>query len=153
MGNIFNEDFRDFLLALRQNDVRYVLVGGYSVILHGYSRTTGDLDIWVEKTRENYAQLVLAFHDFGMPTFDMTAENFLNRPEFDVFTFGRSPVAIDIITKLKGVNFAEAYAQATDAEVEGITVRLIHYQHLLQAKRAAGRPRDQNDLDNLMNRK
>ena len=44
MGNLFNEDFRDFLAALRRHQVRYVLVGGYSVILHGYSRTTGDLD-------------------------------------------------------------------------------------------------------------
>ena len=127
MGNIFNEDFRDFLAALHRQEVRYVLVGGYSVILHGYSRTTGDLDIWVEQTADNYALLVRAFQDFGMPTFDMTPENFLNRPEFDVFTFGRSPVAIDIITTLKGLNFAEAHAQAADTQVEGLTVRLIHY--------------------------
>ena len=152
MGNLFNEDFRDFLAALRQNRVRYVLVGGYSVILHGYSRTTDGLDIWVDKTAANYAQLVRAFHEFGMPIFDMTAQNFLHNPQFDVFTFGRPPVAIDIITTLKGVEFAEAFAQATDTEVEGLTIKLIHYQHLLQAKRAAGRPRDQNDLDNLPNR-
>jgi hypothetical protein len=93
--------------------------------------------------------LVSAFRDFGTPTFDMTAENFLQRPDFDVFTFGRSPVAIDIITKLKGLEFADAFTQATDAEVEGLTVRLIHYEHLLQAKLAAGRPRDHNDLENL----
>ena len=67
----------------------------------------------------------------------------------DVFTFGRPPVAIDIITELKGLSFEEAYAAAADTEVDGLTVRLIHYQHLLQAKRAAGRPRDQNDLENL----
>ena len=116
---MFNVDFRDFLEALRQQQVRYVLVGGYSVILHGYSRTTGDLDIWVEKTAANYEQLARAFQQFGMPTFDMTADNFLFRPEFDVFTFGRPPVAIDIITTLKGLDFAEAYAQAADVEVEG----------------------------------
>jgi hypothetical protein len=149
MGNVFNEDFRDFLVALHQQQVRYVLVGGYSVILHGYPRTTGDLDIWVEKTADNYARLVRAFAVFGMPTFDMTTDNFLHHPHFDVFTFGRSPVAIDIITQLKGLDFADAHAQATDAEVEGLTVRLIHYRHLVQAKRAAGRPRDLNDLDNL----
>ena len=79
----------------------------------------------------------------------MTAQNFLHNPQFDVFTFGRPPVAIDIITTLKGLEFAEAFAQATNTE--GLTIRLIHYQHLLQAKRAAGRPRDQNDLDNLPN--
>ena len=152
MDNIFNQDFRDFLAALRRHEVRYVLVGGYSVILHGYSRTTGDLDVWVEKTPANYELLVRAFYDFGVPVFDMTAANFLHHPEWDVFTFGRPPVAIDIITKLKGLEFAEAFAQATDAVVDGLTVRLIQYQHLLQAKRAAGRPRDQNDLDNLLNR-
>ena len=43
MGNIFNEDFQDFIKALNQTEVEYLLVGGYSVILHGYARTTGDL--------------------------------------------------------------------------------------------------------------
>jgi hypothetical protein len=47
MGNIFNQDFRDFISALNQEEVNYLLVGGYSVILHGYSRTTGDMDLWV----------------------------------------------------------------------------------------------------------
>ncbi len=32
MGNIFNEDFRDFISALNENGVKYILVGGYSVI-------------------------------------------------------------------------------------------------------------------------
>ncbi|OGX89510.1 nucleotidyltransferase [Hymenobacter coccineus] len=149
MGNLFNADFQDFLRALRLFEVRYVLVGGYSVILHGYSRTTGDLDLWVEKTIDNYERLVKAFAAFGMPVFDMTAHNFLDNPAMDVFTFGRPPVAIDIITQLKGVVFAEAYAAATDNEVDGLTIRLIQYHHLIQAKIAAGRPRDQNDLDNL----
>lgn len=54
MGNIFNEDFRDFLKALNNNQVRYILVGGFSVILHGYARTTGDMDIWVDRSADNY---------------------------------------------------------------------------------------------------
>jgi predicted nucleotidyltransferase len=151
MANIFNADFRDFLEALHQWQVHYILVGGYSVILHGYSRTTGDMDIWVEKTRTNYDRLANAFYEFGMPTFDMTPENFLDNPNFDVFTFGRQPVAIDIITAIKGLDFSIAYEQAKDIEVEGLTIRLIRYNDLLTAKRAAGRPRDLNDLDNLTN--
>lgn len=149
MANLFNQDFQDFLRAFHSQQVRYVLVGGYSVILHGYSRTTGDLDLWVEKSAENYTRLEKAFQEFGMPVFDMTAANFLHNPAFDVFTFGRPPVAIDIITNLKGLVFTSAYAAANEVVVDDITVRLIEYSHLLQAKRAAGRPRDQNDLDNL----
>ena len=78
MGNIFNEDFRDFISALNNNEVEYILVGGYSVILHGYSRTTGDMDIWVKKTKENYLKLLAAFNQFKMPVFDMTEKKFLN---------------------------------------------------------------------------
>lgn len=44
MGNLFQQDFRDFLAALSQQEVRYMLVGGFAVILHGYARTTGDMD-------------------------------------------------------------------------------------------------------------
>ena len=48
--NIFNPDFQDFIAALNLSEVAYILVGGYSVILHGYARTTGDMDIWVQPT-------------------------------------------------------------------------------------------------------
>ena len=61
MGNIFNSDFREFLTSLNKNDVRYVLVGGYSVILYGYSRTTGDMDLWVERTADNYKRIAQNF--------------------------------------------------------------------------------------------
>ena len=67
VGNIFQNDFRDFLTALHDQNVRYLLVSGYSVILHGYSRTTGDMDIWVERSSENYLLIKKAFHQFGMP--------------------------------------------------------------------------------------
>ena len=100
MGNIFNSDFRDFIAALNNNQVRYILVGGYSVILHGYSRTTGDMDLWVERTKENYLKIKDAFEEFGMPVFDMTEENFLHHPNCDVFTFGIPPVAIDLMIGL-----------------------------------------------------
>lgn len=149
MADIFNPDFQDFLRALRRWQVEYILVGGYSVILHGYFRTTGDLDIWVNRTAENYRKLTRAFFEFGMPVFDMTEVNFLENPAFDVFTFGRPPVSIDIITSLKGLSFSESYDRANDTQVEGLTVRLIDFEDLLAAKRAAGRPRDLNDLENL----
>jgi hypothetical protein len=151
MANIFNDDFQDFLRALNESGAEYILVGGYSVILHGYSRTTGDMDIWVRKSRENYQKLEVAFRKFGMPLFDMTEKNFLENPELDVFSFGRVPVSIDIITKLKGLDFDEAYQNASDHIVENLPIRLIHYKDLIAAKKAAGRPRDINDIENLEN--
>jgi predicted acyl esterase len=55
--NIFNDDFRDFIQCLNKHQVEYVLVGGYAVIIRGYSRSTGDMDIWVNKTEANDATL------------------------------------------------------------------------------------------------
>ena len=149
MGNIFNQDFQDFIKALEQNKVKYVLVGGYSVILHGYSRTTGDLDIWVEKTKENFQLLTNAFHSFGMSMFDMTENNFLHNPNFDVFTFGRPPVSIDIITQLKGCVFENVYQNSSIVEVDNLLVRLIHINDLLHAKKSANRPKDNDDIQHL----
>ncbi len=101
MANIFNDDFRDFIASLNTNKVEYVLVGGYSVILHGYNRTTGDMDVWVNKSEENYNRLTMAFADFWMPMFEMTKDAFLNDHAMDVFTFGRQPSSLNIMTGLK----------------------------------------------------
>jgi hypothetical protein len=149
MGHLLNEDFRDFITALNNNEVEYILVGGYAVILHGHARVTGDLDIWVNQTAGNYKKLVAAFNEFKMPLFGMTEENFLNKKDFDVFSFGRSPVAIDIMTALHDFHFDECFAMASWFEDEGLRVRVIHINQLKEAKRMAGRPKDLNDLGHL----
>ncbi|TKC09250.1 DUF6036 family nucleotidyltransferase [Pedobacter frigoris] len=149
MGNIFNDDFRDFLKALNNQNVRYMLVGGFSVILHGYSRTTGDMDIWVERTSENYLSLKNAFEEFGMPVFDMTEKNFLSHPAWDVFTFGRPPVAIDIMVKVKGLDFDQSYQNSVVFEDDNLFIRTIHKDGLIAAKKSAGRNKDLDDLENI----
>ncbi|MEI6509190.1 MAG: nucleotidyltransferase [Bacteroidota bacterium] len=148
MGNIFNEDFQDFIKAFNEAKVDYILVGGYSVILHGHNRSTGDMDIWVRKSEENFHKINVAFSIFKMPMFDMTLEKFMSTVN-DVFTFGRSPVAIDIITELKGLSFTEAFSNATLVQVENIEVRLIHLNDLINAKKASARPRDIDDINHL----
>jgi hypothetical protein len=149
MGNIFNNDFRDFISALNDQEVKYILVGGYSVILHGYSRTTGDMDIWVERSIENYTKIKKAFQQFGMPVFDMTLENFLSHPNWDVFTFGTPPVAIDLMVQLKGLDFERSFENAIVFEDDELKIRTIHKNDLIIAKQSANRPKDQDDLLNL----
>lgn len=150
MGNIFNADFRDFLQSLNDQDVHYMLVGGFSVILHGYPRTTGDMDIWVERTPENYLKLKKAFLQFGMPVFDMTEDNFLHHAVWDVFTFGTPPVAIDIMVKIKGFDFSDVYNRSLLFVEDGLQIRTIHKNDLIQAKKSAGRARDEDDIANLI---
>ena len=149
MQNIFNPDFQDFIKALNKTGVKYLLVGGYAVILHGYNRTTGDLDIWVERSMENYNRLQKAFELFKMPMFDMALKNFLENSELDVFTFGRPPVSIDIMLDVKGLEFDEAYSKGELKEIEGMQVRLISLPELLRAKIKSGRNKDLDDYEKL----
>jgi len=153
MGNIFNDDFIDFLKQFNQHSVDYLLVGGYSVILHGYSRTTGDMDILVNRTPENYQKICQAFAAFGMPMFDLTEGNFLRNEEYDVFTFGRQPVAIDIMIKIKGATFKELYKDANVFITDGVPIKVIRLDDLLRIKKESGRHKDLDDIENLTKNK
>ncbi|MDR3681904.1 MAG: nucleotidyltransferase [Flavipsychrobacter sp.] len=148
MGDLFNDDFRDFINALNNQQVEYILVGGLAVALHGYRRPTGDMDIWVNKTKDNYLKLVKAFSEFGLSIFDMTEERFLG-DVVDVFTFGRSPVSIDIMAKLKGLEFEDVFQKAQFFNEDGINIRFIHLNGLIDAKKAAGRYKDLDDIEKL----
>lgn len=147
--DIFNPDFRDFINCLNKHHVQYMLVGGYAVILRGYSRSTGDMDIWVNKTAENFNLLTKAIKEFGLPVAAVPEHQFFS-DQYDVFSFGRPPYAIEILTALKGISlFEEAYQSSTNETVDDVTVRVIHLKHLIASKEAANRHKDKNDIENL----
>ena len=148
-NNIFNNDFQEFISKLNEEQVKYLLVGGYSVILHGYSRSTGDMDIWVEATEENYLKLSQAFGKFGMPVFDMVLTKFLDTERYDVFSFGIEPMRIEILTAVKGLDFQKAFEQGSWFEFDDFRVRSLNLSDLKKAKQAAGRLRDKVDLEQL----
>ncbi|MBP8115248.1 MAG: hypothetical protein KAY50_07825 [Chitinophagaceae bacterium] len=152
MADYFNDDFRDFLTALNKQEVEYILVGGMAVILNGYVRTTGDMDVWVNKTKENYKKVVKSFHQFGMPVFDMTEEKFLS-DEFDVWMFGVSPLKIELMTTVKGLQFDEAHKISQLHDDSGLLVRYLHLNSLIEAKKAAGRYKDLDDIHQLQRKK
>ena len=124
-------------------------MGGYAVIYYGYYRTTWDIDIWLNRTEDNYIKLEKAFGIFGMSFFEMTKEKFLNQTNYDVFTFGRPPVWIDLLTDLKGVEFKDVFANSTLTEFDGVNVRMIDIRDLKQAKQATNRAKDNDDLEHL----
>lgn len=108
------------------------------------------MDLWVERSEGNYLKMKNAFQDFGMPLFDMTKENFMSHPVWDVFTFGIPPVAIDIIIKLEGFRFQEVYERSIIFYDDNLEIRVIHKNDLIAAKQKAERSKDLNDLENLL---
>jgi len=79
----------------------------------------------------------------------MTEENFLNHAVWDVFSFGTPPICIDILVKIKGLEFEECFASSQIFKDDGLSVRTINYNHLLHAKKIANRPKDIDDINNL----
>ncbi len=128
-----------------------MLVGGYAVIFHGYNRTTGDLDIWVKADSENYKRLQKAFSIFGMSLFDMTEERFLKTGNYDVFTFGRPPVCIEILTAVNGLEFETAFTNSKVQLFDGVPVRMIDIRDLIITKKSVNRSKDKDDLEHLGN--
>gem|GEM_PF-875049 len=103
-------DFKDFIQLLNAEKVEYLVGGGYAVTWHGYPRYTGDLDIWIHATPENAARMVCVLERFGAGGTGITAEDFLD-DRFEVFKMGREPIRIDMMTRMKGLEFPPAFAQ------------------------------------------
>jgi len=149
MADLFNQDFQDFIEALNKTGVEYILVGGYAVVLHGYIRSTADLDVWVDKTEINYQKLKKAFNLFGAPIFPK--KEFLGN-QFDVWGIGLEPNRIEVLNNVKGVDFFEAFPLCKTFTQNHVEVKYIHLTHLIQAKQAAGRFKDKDDIEQLKKR-
>jgi len=148
MGTIeLPPDLSEFLRLLSSHGVEYLLVGGYAVGLHGYPRTTGDMDVWVNPTPENASKLVNALVDFGYAASNLSPAPFTNPAK--IVRLGVPPVCIDLIMSISGADFASSYARRKLDDSAGVPVSLISLDDLKANKRAAGRPKDIDDLNYL----
>ena len=144
---LLTDDFREFLKSLNANHVEYLLVGGYAVGLHGYPRATIDLDVWVRAERANARRVISALRAFGFETTALN-ENLFIKSE-SLVRFGVPPFRIEIMTAIDGVQFDRCHRRAVTFDIEGMPVPVISLADLKINKRAAGRHKDLNDLENL----
>jgi hypothetical protein len=140
-------DFKEFLKSLVDHRVEYLLVGGYAVAYHGYPRTTADMDIWIAVDQKNANNLVAALKAFGFDTVELSPELFLE--EGHIVRMGVQPMRIEIITSATGVNFKECYKNRVVDELDGVEAHIIDLDHLKINKKAVGRYKDLDDLENL----
>ena len=132
---------------LNAHQIEYLLVGGYAVSFHGYPRTTLDIDIWVAIQRENAEKIVDALREFGFESAQLTVDLFLKRDQ--IVRMGNPPVRIEIMTTISGVSFKECYSERVTVIVDDIEIHIINLEHLKLNKKAAGRYKDLDDLENL----
>ena len=140
-------DFKEFLQLLNSRQVEYLLIGGYAVGYYGYPRATADMDIWIALRPENAVKVVKVLQDFGFGVKELTPDLFLK--EEQIIRMGMPPVRIEILTTISGVSFEECYAARQVDVLDGVEVNLISLDHLKVNKKASGRYKDLNDLENL----
>ena len=143
-----HSDQLDFLLELGRAGVHYLMIGGFAVGVHATPRMTKDLDVWVTLEGDNRQRLAASLIAFGAPSALIAEVQVATSDEF--IRFGREPVGIDILFSVVGLtDFREAKEQAEKVSIGGVEVWVIGVDHLLVAKRAAGRPQDLADVEKI----
>jgi len=145
--DIFDTEILNFWKSLQNNDVRFIMIGGFATNLHGYQRYTGDMDIWLEDTEQNRKSLRKAFLEYGLGDIALLEQITFVVGWTDFYL--NNGLKLDIITNMKGLeeySFSECYNMASVAEIEYVQVPFLHINHLIQNKKSVGREKDKLDV-------
>jgi hypothetical protein len=153
----------DLLLALSEAQVRFVVIGGVAVGVHGFVRATKDLDIVPDPTPDNLARLARLLKEIEARQIgadELEPEEFPYDPtdpaqlaEGANFRLDTSHGALDVMQWVPGIDTDSAYPeldqQAVEVAFRGTTIRVCGIEHLRTMKRTAARERDLMDLREL----
>ena len=144
--DVNDEAFLQLWQALNEQEVRYILVGGFAVNFHDYQRFTGDVDIYLEDTLENRQRLRRAYKAYCNIDFESfeTIQFIPGWVEFPLI----DGTWLDILTSMVGIDasFDECLQAARIVDIDGIKIPVLHINHLIANKKAVGRPKDQLDV-------
>lgn len=141
-----SERFRHFCECLNRFDVEYVVVGSEAVAFHGAPRYSADFDTFVRASRANLLRVLAALETFGLAERAAAIDPEVWARTGSTLRVGDPPDQIDILLQVTGVSFDRIAAGAVAGDYEGIAVRFIGLEELLENKRAAGRPKDLADV-------
>ena len=144
------KDIIDFIKLCNKHNVKYLVIGGYAVSIHGYPRSTKDIDVCIEMSDLNATKMVEVIKDFGFGSLKLNKEDFLKK--HFITQLGFPPLRIDILNDLDGITFEEAWKNKKIVNIENVPVNFIGYNELIIVKQKAGRPQDIADVDKLKKR-
>lgn len=155
-------DIESVFESLNQAQVKYLVVGGVAVVLHGHLRTTGDLDLVIELGKENARKTMDVLTNLGFrPRAPVAAADFAdpdNRRKWIqekgmmVFSLWHpaSPLEVDVFVT-EPFSFPEVYARALRVPLKRSYAMLISKDDLIALKLAADRLQDHADIEALQN--
>lgn len=133
----------DVFASLQNHKVKYVVIGGIAAVMYGVPRTTLDLDILIEATRENAQRLLDAFLEAKLGTALLITAEELVAKEIVIF---KDRIRVDVQTSTPGLRFEEAWQRRETMKYRGQTLYVVSRDDLIASKRAAGRQIDLEDV-------
>jgi hypothetical protein len=141
---MFPNDFKELLFAFNSQKVKYLVIGGYAVIVHSQPRATKDLDVLIGPGIENADSAYAALAEFGAPLEGLTPADLIEPGTF--FRMGTPPLMVDILPGTKEVDFDRLGIGEMDIVVGDEQIPIISSEDLIQSKLAVGRPMDLMDV-------
>jgi len=139
-------DTEGLLKSLKEHKVRFVIIGATAFPVHGYSRATLDIDIFIKPERSNAEKTFSALNDFGYDVSDVTVEELLTKK----ILIRQYLVETDIHPYVKGISFDEVWKNKVKAKFGDTFAWFASLDDLIKMKKAAGRPKDLEDLKYLL---
>ncbi|MES2595021.1 MAG: nucleotidyltransferase [Verrucomicrobiota bacterium] len=139
--------FEKLLVRLADHGVKFIVVGGVAVALQGYLRTTEDVDVLVEASRENVVRLLESLSDYG--------EGFSRGLSPDDFTDDEGAIRIveeaefcqiDIFTRMTGLYYHDLLPDSGVLDLGGRSVRYASKVSLIRLKSSSVREKDRLDV-------
>jgi hypothetical protein len=141
---MINKDFLDILHAFHAHKVRHMVVGGFAFGAYTEPRTTKDIDLWIRNDRENAEAVFRALAEFGAPVAGMSPADFMDG---SVFQMRQPPERIDVLQKIDGISFDEAWENRVEGAIDSDTPAIvISRDDLICNKLASGREQDLLDV-------
>ena len=145
--------------ALAARQIKFVIVGGVAVILHGVPRSTFDLDVLIELSHENVAAFVEVMKEQGLsaraPVDPLGLADplirgaWIGEKHMKAFSFSDPRGGTVDVLLVSPVDFATALVEAQDISVRAANVKLASIPTLIKLKEAAGREKDRSDIEAL----
>jgi len=141
---MMTKDFKDLLRALNANAAKYLIIGGHAYGVHAEPRTSKDLDLFIRSDPENAKAVFRALAQFGAPIQDMSPTDFADGTTFQL---GQTPNRIDILRRIDGITFDEAWANRIEGAIDGeVPASVISRDDLIRNKLASGWEQDLLDV-------
>lgn len=135
-------DIENLLRLLKERDVQFVIIGATAFPIYGYTRATVDVDLFIKNTRENAASALEALRAFGYDVSDLTIDDLVSKK----ILIREYLVETDLHPFAAGVDFDEVWHNKVEDELGDTKVYFASLDDLIKMKKAAGRPKDLEDL-------